>query len=302
MRPKTVVMYHYIREIFRTSFPRLHVRTPAEFDCQLQHLASNYAVTGMEAFAGTSGAKPTALLTFDDGLKDHSIEVFPRLQAMGLKGAFFVSSGPLVKPIVLDVHKIQLLLGSQPLDEIYRALVSSVGKKKVLNYQKRGVPSTETQRYDSERVVVVKRLLQRDLEQPARSEILDRIFCQFFPGQERDISAELYMSLSELRTMKAAGMHIGNHSVSHPWLGFESTKIIESEIFANDHFLLEEGLMEEGLKTLAYPYGNLSHEVETILQQAGYNFAFTTEPQLWDPLAQSRLRVPRLDTNDLPFG
>ena len=101
-------MYHYVQNIEKERFPNLHARSNLEFDTQIDYLDENFQIVPAVDLTFQSNKK--IVLTFDDGLKDHYKNVFPRLIKKNLVGQFFVSSAPLLRSIVLDVHKIHLLL------------------------------------------------------------------------------------------------------------------------------------------------------------------------------------------------
>lgn len=296
---RTVVMYHYVRDTEGTKFSGLYSRKLSQFDFQLDYLKSSFHVGALDSLEQSLDS--TAVLTFDDGLKDHYRIAFPTLQKKNMRAAFFVSSMPLLKSVVLDVHKIQLLLGSQSHERLFELLASELGPLRLREYEESGAILTDTSRFDNRRTILFKRLLQRDLETPLRSEILHKIFIHFFAGDEQQISKELYMSLSELREMKAAGMVIGNHTLNHHWLGYIDIAEAKREILECENLLIQEGLMDKEFKTIAYPYGNSTSQVETYLLESSYQYAFTTVAEHWNPAQFSAMRIPRFDTNDLPF-
>ena len=68
------------------------------------------------------------LVTFDDGLADHAETVCPILDAMGMKGVFFVSTRPLVTGELEPTHQTQRLLaklGGVGLDHAVRRWASA---------------------------------------------------------------------------------------------------------------------------------------------------------------------------------
>lgn len=292
-------MYHYVRNTKRTAFPKMHARKLGEFDFQLNYLKSNFAMGSLHDLA--IGRHEIVLLSFDDGLKDHYRNAFPVLKKKGFSALFFVSSLPLVRSVLLDVHKIQLLLASQPHEDLFRLFIDHLGRRRFREYEDSGKLESDPSRYDNQNVKLFKRLLQRDLELPLRSELLGGIFKHFFPGEEERIARDFYMSITELREMKDAGMVIGNHTNSHHWLGHLRLAEAKSEILECEAILFEEGLMDENLKAIAYPYGNSSNDIESYLRASNYKFAFTTEPYRWNPSEFEPMRIPRLDTNDVPF-
>jgi peptidoglycan/xylan/chitin deacetylase (PgdA/CDA1 family) len=130
--------------------------------------------------------------------------------------------------------------------------------------------------------------------------VLNRLFQRFFPGEEKGISQDLYLSLTELRELKKQGMHIGNHTVNHPWLGYVDPAEAILEISRCEDLLVGEGLMDESFKTIAFPFGNSSPRVVEYLATANYTYAFSTIVAKYESTTDNRLGVPRLDTNDLP--
>ena len=299
----SVVMYHYVRDTEGTQFPGLHVRSNFEFTRQLEHLSAHFDVIDINQLGEPLEAptsKPRALLTFDDGFKDHYTNVLSKLKRFSFTGAFYIPCTPLISPVILDVHKIQLLLGSQPFEDLFLALVDLLGNRLVEDYAESDATENDPQRLDPQKIVLFKRLLQRDLPQPQRSEVLTLLFQRFFPGQEKGISEVLYLSLKELRELKKQGMHIGNHTMNHPWLGYVDPSEAISEISRCEDLLVAEGLMDESFKTIAFPFGNSSPHVIEYLETANYEFAFSTVVAEFESKIDHRLGVPRLDTNDLP--
>ena len=89
-------MYHYVRPSAEglPYFPYLNL---TDFERQLDYFDRLYGFVSRDAFVRwvEGGPAPSGvLLTFDDGLRDHSEFVLPSLRARGLFGLFYVSSGP----------------------------------------------------------------------------------------------------------------------------------------------------------------------------------------------------------------
>ena len=106
-------MYHYVRPA-EDGLPYFPYLSLADFERQLDDFASDYGFVDRDAFIRWAEGGPApagVLLTFDDGLRDHVDYVLPALQARGLFGLFYVSSGPAVTGRILDVHKVHLALG-----------------------------------------------------------------------------------------------------------------------------------------------------------------------------------------------
>jgi peptidoglycan/xylan/chitin deacetylase (PgdA/CDA1 family) len=246
-------------------------------------------------------SKKIAILTFDDGLKDHFINVFPRLRRLGLSGQFFVSSAPLLNQVVLDVHKIQLFLASQSIDDLFVNLKDRMQGMNVADDIQRDLYSHDDERFDDAQTLTFKRLLQRDLPKEIREYITNSIFELYFPGEEQVISKHLYMTIAEIQKMKKEGMVIGNHTESHQWLSYLEFDEALREVEECEDILNEIGVMPSEEKIIAYPYGDVSPQLTVELQIRGYKFGYTTEPTNLTSYQINPLLIPRLDTNDLPI-
>ncbi len=118
------------------------------------------------------------LLTFDDGFIDHYTTVFPRLQRRGWSGCFFPAAVPVLQHVVLDVHKIHFILAAtrEPrglvtrLFELlspYRARFELPADEAL--YERLATPG----RFDPAEIVFVKCMLQRELPDAVRAEIVN---------------------------------------------------------------------------------------------------------------------------------
>ena len=65
-------MYHYVRD-----GARVHARTTAELEAQLDHVAENYRVVDLDTVRTREWPEDACLLTFDDGLVEHLEVVAP---------------------------------------------------------------------------------------------------------------------------------------------------------------------------------------------------------------------------------
>ena len=110
-------------------------------------------------------------------------------------------------------------------------------------------------------------------------------------------TSQKFLTWSELREIAHAGMDIGSHSMSHPfltkrnhlsaqryhnWLKYElsdSKKVLEKKLNCRINFL-------------AYPFGWFNSEIETAAVEAGYQGIFTVN---WGPnqVEENPLRVKR---------
>ena len=111
----TIVMYHYVRDLRQTAYPRIQGLDVSFFRQQLGYFKKYYDFVTMQdelkCLRGEGGMRQDSiLLTFDDGYKDHFEFVFPILDELGLQGSFFPSGKAIQEQIVLDVNKIHFII------------------------------------------------------------------------------------------------------------------------------------------------------------------------------------------------
>jgi len=302
----TIVMYHYVRDLARSAFPRIKGLTVDGFRHQLDYIGRFYDVVRMEdlaaAAAGDADLPANALLlTFDDGFIDHYETVTPMLEARGWQGSFFPCTLPLAEDRVLDVHKIHFVLAS--VDDPRRLLGEL---REMLREESAGVGGgvhlpkvEEVHRYDEESVTTFKRLLQRELPRIQRSGLVDRFFRRYVTEDESGFVEELYASSGQLAEMRARGMYIGCHGHAHVWFDRLTADELDGELLRSLTFLAHAGLGGEPW-VICYPYGGYHEELAPVMRRHGCAVGLLASPEIADLASDAPLALPRLDTNDLP--
>jgi peptidoglycan/xylan/chitin deacetylase (PgdA/CDA1 family) len=298
----TVLMYHYVRDRGDeaekgSGIPGMAVQA---FEAQLDELSKQYAfVTWPDVRMALQKDKPlpssACLLTFDDGVLDHYLNVFKILQRRKLSGLFFALDRCENEGLTLP-HKIHFLLAKlglvglreaiwAKLDPVQRDHFTQAEKRYQLKY-----PPVSMDR----RINLLKAVLQRDLSTEVNS-ILSDLF-EVHVGSENEIARSYYLNNDQIRKMVAGGMHFGGHSHSHPWFDWIDAQARTEEIKASAEWLQQ---FEPEPWAFAYPYGGLSEDSPQLLKAHGFMAAFTTQTQLRhsDPYF-----IGRLDGEELAQG
>ena len=308
-RRVTIVMYHYIRDLKRSRFPAIKGLSVDRFCRQLEYIQAHYTPISVEkvlvALESREDLPPNPiLLTFDDGYSDHFSNVFPLLDARGIQGCFFPSARSVLEHMVLDVNKIHFVLSAVPdaeslLDHVFsllREFRSEYGLKSREEYL---AAVTGEHRYDTREVTVFKRLLQRELPEQIRAEIVQRLFAKYVTADEPAFACELYMSMDQIACLHRQGMHIGSHGYGHAWLNHVSPEEQVVEIDRSLDFLQKVGIAKDEW-TMCYPYGGFNDSLLHLLRGRQCRLGFTVEARVADLNVNDRLTLPRVDTNDLP--
>jgi peptidoglycan/xylan/chitin deacetylase (PgdA/CDA1 family) len=281
----TIVMYHYVRD-----GARVHARTVAELERELDHVAERYACVGVEEVAHGRLPEHACMLTFDDGLVEHLRTVAPALESRGLKGVFCPPGRAVLERKPLDVQKTQFLLAeSTDHESLGRRILARVAEP-----ERVWAENTPPHRFDAPETVFVKRTLQDGLPEHERVQLLGELFAEVVGVDDRTFADSLYLTLDDCRELVARGHEVIGHGWEHRRLGLLDEGAQRSDLHRTREFVDACG----GTWALCYPYGSRNATTLELLRETGCRVGLTTEPRRArddDPL----LELPRIDTNDL---
>ena len=302
-----IVMYHYVRPISESRYPKIKGLELKSFQNQLDFFLKEKNLVGTDDVINAVTRsielpKDSVWLTFDDGYKDHLDYVVPILEQKGIDAAFFPVSDTYENGSILDVNTIHYILASVDNDE--SLLTHLVAEMEVEGLAKSDFDNLwnstdKSSRYDSEVVIFFKRMLQRDLPLELRQKILARMFENLVGRSQKEVSEELYMSKDDLISLSKKGFHIGSHTSSHMWLNSLTTIEQEKEI-AKSLDALRSIRNEVSNWIMCYPYGGYNDTTLSILEKMGCALALTTIVGAADLSCQNKFELKRWDTNDFP--
>ena len=304
----TVVMYHYVRDLPRSQFPGIKGLLLHEFDQQLDYITAHYTVCSLRqiinAVEGRDPLPPSAcLLTFDDGLSDHYLNVLPRLVSRGLVGSFFVPARPVVEHRVLDVHKIHFVLAAANDTERLEARVRAALRAGRGEYDFPTEDELQGRywiegRYDSPQVMFIKALLQHALPEGLRTSLVDDLFAELVSEDEDLFARDLYLHVDHIRLMADAGMEFGGHGYTHARWDRVSDERLKLEVGRTRQFLFS-CVGPQASWAMSYPHGAYNATAFNLLRVAGCAVGFTTRPEVIADLERP-LELSRMNTNDFP--
>lgn len=299
----TIVMYHYVRDPEGTQLPGLKALPTQAFRDQLDRLTETHDIIRLEQALETDpeGDRPRALLTFDDGLREHAEFVTEELARRGLSGVFLLPTACCADGEVLLIHKHHALMAHLGVPRYQYAFVAELvahGAPGELTDAQR-IAAEATYRWDDAPTREFKYLATYVTEPTLRREVTDTLFAETF-GDETAFAREFYLSMEDARAMQSKGMIIGGHTHRHPVLSSLEHAAQRQELASCMHEL-KTGLAPQPLWPFAYPFGKRStftDDTMRLLQEVGFHCAFTTEvgsvPRDADPF-----QLPRVDTKDV---
>lgn len=303
------VMYHYIRKD-DSSLPHLMHLHVEDFEKQLDYFASTYGFVSKEEwseFILNGGPVPAGvLLTFDDGLSDHYINVFRILRQRGLWGIFYLSTDTLSPTCLLNVHRVHCLLGKFGGEAIQERLMHLVQPHHLMDgFYDRLVGKTYSRQQMEESALQVKRVINYSLKPECKDEVLSNLMQECF-DDEMALARHFYLSPKQINEMEDYGCVFGGHGQSHNLLTkFNGQRLVDEVVQSVTKL---NRILRHGTSiTYCYPYGGVdsyNEHIESILRQTGIRYAFAVDPNIIDEktLAQRPLHLPRFDCNEFPHG
>ena len=309
MRPVLhVVMYHYVRELPSTPFPRIKGMLLGDFHSQVRSFCQRYEMATLEsALAFLRGVyepqRDMCLLTFDDGLKEHYTEVTPFLADLGVQGVFFPITECMEEQSVASVHMNHFLMASLELATYRNAFLKrlrEIGWDQDPSSAVDEAAAKRTYRWDTPDVASFKYLFNFVLKSELRDRVVKALFEEYV-SEERAFSRELYLSWEEGRAMQEAGMILGGHSHRHrPLSSLEGEELNRDLTACRD--LLNARLRPQGQWPFSYPYGkrdSFNDAAAQSLERMDFVCSFSTETGSNHSGAEL-FAIRRLDCKDAP--
>ena len=204
-----------------------------------------------------------AMVTFDDGYRDNYEAAFPILRGEGVEATFFVATGYIDSP-------------SLPWwDEIAWMVRTCAGN----GFDLQPWLDRRLQFDEPEREHAVRTLLRRYKALPSvdADAYLDAIAAAAGTGRASSEDGKaLWMNWDMLREMKAAGMTIGGHTVTHPVLARMTPESQQFEIQTCARRLHQE--LGQPMTCFSYPVGHPSafdEVTRSALRETGADCAFS---------------------------
>ena len=300
------IAYHYVRDLPQTKYPNIKGILVDTFRRQVDALAERYEMASLEsASAFLEGRyqpqRDLCLLTFDDGLKEHSTEVTPILAERGIQGLFFLPTICLEEHRVVLVHKNHFLMAAMGFESFRDAFLDQLtAMRPDLETDVDIEQARRTYRFDNQPVAEFKYLLNFRLEAALRGEILDALFTEHL-GDERAFAEELYINWDEARAMQDAGMLMGGHSHCHIALATLDRASQRTDLETCDR-LIRHRLQPQHQWPFCYPYGNPVDSFNEVTVEAlgdlKFSCAFTTQAGVNEAGADP-FRIRRIDTTEV---
>lgn len=257
-------------------------------------------------------SKKSIAITFDDGYEDNYLIAKPLLKKYKLPATFFITSKSINSANEFWWDELaEILLQTQTLPQILsldingHAFSFDLGeetllKKELANKHKNYIyfnpPETLRSRLYYKLWKHFSAIPDRD-----QMKLMEQI--REWAGTARDSQPAYHcLSSEQIKELSASQLfHIGGHTVSHPALPFYNKDIQQQEILGNK--LLLEQITGKKIDLFAYPSGKYNDLTIKILNQMGFEAAFTTNAKkvkkYADPFTLGRFQVTNYNGDQL---
>ena len=292
-------MYHYVRDD-SSEYPNFKNLTTDQFRKQIDFFDRTYGFVSKEKFIESldrqTPIEKGVILTFDDGFKDHYLNVLPILEEKKIWGLFYVPTGHYKDKKVLNVHRIHHLLGKYDakllLDKGLKLLdVSMLNEDKIQEFDKEIYKDQNLNRYEFR----FKRLFNYYLRDEYKTTMLDWLVSEYL--NESELYDTLYLTKEQLMEMEKLGSIVGSHTVTHPVLSTLNYKQQKEEIEESNNFL--GSFLDMQIKSFCYPYGSTAtynSDTLKILEECNVHHAFVVGNKPLNVVA-NKYELTRIDCN-----
>jgi len=226
-------------------------------------------------------------ITFDDGYVTNHTVAAPVLDEFGMPWSSFLPA------------KLVDTAGRQWIDDLYLLIYRGSRRRIEFRWDDREFAfdlDTAVRRRDA---VFAIREACRYIPETLRQERMSQVF-SLYSRDELEILRDRFrdfapLTWSQARELKAAGVDVGSHGLSHIALGPQPAEVIRHEL-TTARALLQEHLGDHS-PHFSYPYGrqaSFSVESEEQLMEMGYTCAVTLEQGSIDCSNQNPMQLPRL--------
>ena len=290
------VMYHYVRNKNRL-YPYCNVLEKKDYKNQIKQFSKKGLINSyQELFLKNDKFLPT----FDDGLKDHiyAAEILKKYNAIGI---FFIPTSPLKNNIILDTHKVHLILGKVKGLEALNELEKYLHKNKIKNFfhskKKLKFKKAYKSQKDNDYNKKFKKIMNYYGNSKLKKKFLDYLLKKFAINIK---PKDFYLNKKEIKHLVSLGMIIGSHGETHSLLSELSYEKQLKEIKNSKIFL--EKIINKDVELFCYPYGGkLTYNNNTlkILKKLEFKFAYSVEYRdiSYKDIKDKPYELPRYDCN-----
>jgi len=281
----SVFMYHDIRD--DKKYPKRYnlksFLTVNNFKKNLDFITNQYQVIRPSDIPNVDKDGNYAILTFDDGLKDH-YDITDVLLSYGVTGTFLIPTLPVTEGKMIHSHKIQFILASESEEKLINNILYGF-ENPVELYNHYSKTIIKNNWWNPEMIFITNFLRKHE----NGVMITDKLFNEIVTIDEKEFSSDLYLNENNIIEMVSSGMDIGSHGYTSAILTNDNQKM---EIGSSIGFIRK---YYDGDVMFSYPNGVYNDKTIELLKQHDCKYSFTTESASITNPNINKLKLPRFD-------
>lgn len=301
-----ILLYHQVCE--RKNDPWELAVNPNHFYEQLNYLKNHYNIVSLDELTADIAHNKikagTIAITFDDGFKDNYTNAAPLLDWHELPATFYIATTAMEEEKFYWWDELQdILFQSEVLPPDFAMLINnewiqfSLASDRMLN--RRLINQMSAWNYylpiPNERIALYMILWQRIKPLPYHDQKKILRDIKSWAGMTKNISIQsVTMDIREMQMLSQNPLFsIGAHTVHHAMLSEQNE--IDQAFEVKESKRQIESWLGKPVDGFAYPYGNYNAATQSLLKEAGFRHAVSTESKLVttedDPFALPRIQV-----------
>ena len=280
-----------------------------DYSRQLDFLEKNYGLVRRDEFCnflvGKAALPTDALLTFDDGLSDHTEFVFPELDRRDVAGLVYVSTCPYLSKKLLNVHRIHYLLGLYGGRALRSRVEPAITPEMIIPDRKEKFEAAYQTQINDDSTLWIKKTFNYFLKDNNCQRILEQLMADA-PVAEDLLCSRFYLAPDQIRKLQNNGMIIGTHPITHRVMSTLDHADKEHEIKSSFEYLekITGGLTQ---RTYCHPTGRRNtfndDTIEIVTQlKCGFSFSLDSRDITAADWNDKCHALPRFDCNEFAHG
>jgi peptidoglycan/xylan/chitin deacetylase (PgdA/CDA1 family) len=256
--------YHRVGFVEGSYDPASWDATPPMFEEQVRFAKKHFDVIGPDELeaAVRVGRGRFVLLTFDDAYHDNFELAFPILKRHGVTATFFVTTGFIDNRQVSWWDEIAWMVNTSPKTEL-----------RANGWFDNTLSLTLVERERTAKTLIS---LYKTLPSGRKQGFMEFLAEATESGRHPSDGREFWMTWEKIRKLRAAGMHIGGHTVTHPVLARLAPDEQEREVVGCKERI--EAELGEPMRYFSYPDGgrkSFNEDTRRCLVDNGVEYAFS---------------------------
>ncbi len=244
----------------------------------VKFLHQYFAVITLDEFISSqscarTNSKLSCLLTFDDGWADNFTTVLPVFAVHTVPAVIFAVTGLIDTCVTFWVENLSRAWKRDGKSKQLAAAISQHIHEAV---------------FDTDFDSTVEKL--KHMPASRRRKILSDSYASS-GTQESEAHNDRMLTWDEAQALEKAGVEIEGHTVTHPLLVYEDDQTVRNELSQCKQEL--EHRLGKRVRAFAYPNGTWDQRVRKMVEEAGYECAFTTEKG-WHHPGADRFTIRRI--------